>query len=56
MRALWSKFVIWVMDVGLITILLQKFKLDNTDHQKSLSELIIILQQMFGLSLAQFSK
>jgi hypothetical protein len=40
------------MDVGLIIILHQKFKQDNTDHQRLLLELIIIHLPMFGLLLA----
>ncbi len=43
------RYVIWEMVVGLTIILLQKFKLDNIGPQKSLLEVIMILQQMCGV-------
>jgi len=56
MKKLWSKYVIWEMDVGHITTLLQKFKRDNIDLQKLLLGLTIILLLMFGHLLALFLK
>lgn len=56
MNQLWSKFAIWVMDVGLIITLPLRFKLDNIDLQRLLSEPIIIHLQIFGLLLAQYLK
>jgi hypothetical protein len=56
MRMLWSKSAIWEMDVGLITTLLQRFKLVNIVLQRLSLELTIILLLTCGVLLALFSK
>lgn len=56
MKMLQLKFVIWVMDAGHIITLLLRFKLDNTDHQRSLLVQTMILQLMFGALPVLFSK